>query len=122
MRVTTNTYTFNPSAIEYEFIAWASLKDKSIERVGNKIIQLKKQLWEKVRSLPENYVDVEKCVIDLSMKENGLTSKGKSFIKCSIFLNCYIDWDETVNESFVQDCVENVFESSEYFQFDDKKN
>lgn len=118
----------NPKAMYITISAWAKPKKNSEVNYSHVIKNINKRLKSLIfENLDKNLFEQHRTIIDLDMRNSGISYYKKSYMNCEITLFKLNDFKihnkqikEELNKT-INKIILDVFEESEYFEFHKNK-
>lgn len=111
--------------------SWVELKDTTSYTNNTVIRRLNKEIKQKLYLLLSNenfiFLDKDRTIVDLDIRESGLRVGKRSFMSCEITLfnkndvKINIDDIKTKINDIVENIVKNILEKNETFKFNKRK-
>jgi hypothetical protein len=128
-KITTGTVdNKNPKAMYITISAWAKPKKNSEVNYSHVIKNMNKRLKSLVfENLDKNLFEQHRTIIDLDMRNSGISYYKKSYMNCEITLfklNDFKIHNKQIKEELnkiINKIILDVFEESEYFEFHKNK-
>ena len=113
-----------PKAMYVIISAWGKPTNDGIVNYPNVIKKLNKEIKTKLfKSLDNTLFDINRSIIDLDMRDSGITFDKKSYMNCEITLfklNDFKIQDKKIKENvsnIINNIINDVFEDSPNFTF-----
>ena len=118
----------NPKSMYVTVSAWVKPLNNDVVDYPSVIKKLNKKIKiELFEKLNNELFDINRTIVDLDMRNSGITYDKKSFMNCEITLfkiNDFKIQDKKIKDNInyvVNNLIENVFNLSEYFEFSKTK-
>lgn len=118
----------NPKSMYVTISAWVKPLNNDIIDYPSVIKKLNKDIKSELFNNVNNELfDINRTIVDLDMRNSGITYDKKSFMNCEITLfkiNDFKIQNKKIKDNInyvVNDLIENVFNQSEYFEFSKTK-
>lgn len=118
----------NPKAMYVTISAWGQPKDVNDINYSYIIKNMNKKIKTILfNKLDRNLFNVNRCIVDLDMRDSGITYNKKSYMNCEITLFKLNDFKiqnkkikDEINK-ILENIILDIFEESEYFEFHKNK-
>lgn len=128
-KITTGTIdNKNPKAMYVTISAWGKPKSESEINYSDVIRKMNKQIKSKLfDNLDKTLFDSSRSIVDLDMRNSGISFEKKSYMNCEITLfklNNFKIQDKKIKEhmkEIISTIIEDVFDESQYFEFHKSK-
>lgn len=120
----------NPTSVYINISAWGEPTEENIEHYVKVISGLKRTVRKYIHEQLPLIFNKQRTIIDLDMRESGITYGKRSFMSCEITLfQSYRSGGLLMSDElkvrmgqFSDKLIEEVFDKYEYFKFNKKKN
>lgn len=114
----------NPKAMYVTISAWGKPKNDIEINYSDVIRKMNKQIKSNLfDNLNKTLFDSNRTIVDLDMRNSGISFDKKSYMNCEITLfklNSFKIQDKKIKEhikEIISNIIEQVFDESEYFEF-----
>lgn len=114
----------NPKSMYITISAWGKPTSDTEINYSDVIRKMNKQIKTKLfNNLDNTLFDSNRSIVDLDMRNSGISFDKKSYMNCEITLfklNNFKIQDKKIKEhikDIISDIIEYVFDESEYFEF-----
>jgi hypothetical protein len=118
----------NPKAMYVTISAWGKPKSESEINYSDVIRKMNKQIKSKLfDNLDKTLFDSNRSIVDLDMRNSGISFDKKSYMNCEITLfklNNFKIQNKKIKEhmkEIISTIIEDVFDESHYFEFHKSK-